>query len=239
MFQAAAVAAAARCGHVLERLLTSYPPSHSSACCCSLLSNAKCLSSRGDEAQHLIGYYDRSGQLVLKRMSGGLAERLWSAPVRIEHQIAREVFLWGGRGKEKFCTFNWNYSLSQLGSCFGPPSLLVSYCVHWGICWDLETTGDYQANIWRQKPKVKSHCSQTVAINLILQREIKWVKNKWPAYKLLRLFALDSHDGTVAFGFTISTGLAPVSVFVTLSPRFQWLPPTPVLLTERIQLPVY
>lgn len=75
MFQAAAVAAAARCGHVLERLLTSYPPSHST-CCCSLLSNAKCLSSRGDEAQHLIGYYDRSGQLVLKRMSGGLAERL-------------------------------------------------------------------------------------------------------------------------------------------------------------------
>lgn len=143
MFQAAA-AAAARCGHVLKRLLTSYPPSHSSTCCCSLLSNAKCLSSRGDEAQHLIGYYDRSGQLVLKRMSGGLAERLWSAPVRIEHQIAREVFFWGGRGKEKFCTFNWNYS---------------------------------------------------------------------------------------SFGFTISTGLAPVSVFVTLSPRFQWLPPTPVLLT--------
>lgn len=68
---------------------------------------------------------------------------------------------------------------------------------------------------------MKSHCSQTVAINLILQREIKWVKNKWPVYKLLRLFALDSHDGTVAFGFTISTGLAPVSVFATLSPRFQ------------------
>lgn len=68
---------------------------------------------------------------------------------------------------------------------------------------------------------MKSHCSQTVAINLILQREIKWVKNKWPVYKLLRLFALDSHDGTVAFGVTISTGHARVSVFVTLSPRFQ------------------
>lgn len=144
MFQAAAVAAAARCGHVLKRLLTSYPTSHSSACCCSLLSNAKCLSSRGDEAQHLIGYYDRSGQLVLKRMSGGLAERLWSAPVRIAHKIAREVFLWGGRGEEKFCTFNCaklQFITAWILFCF-PPTLSVSYCVHWGICWDLKTTGD-------------------------------------------------------------------------------------------------
>lgn len=68
---------------------------------------------------------------------------------------------------------------------------------------------------------MKSRCTQTVTINLTLQRETKWVKNKWPVYKLLRLCALDSYDGTVAFGFTISTGLAPVSVFVTLSLRFQ------------------